>query len=397
MVFAATALSFSFSERLNALGILGILFLFVLQIRSVDIQKSWKDFFISGSLLFFIIQLAGVHWPPSPEAFQSVEVKLSFLILPLLFSTLGRFLTKDIQRILFLFSIALCISFLYSFTAGCIKYHEQGMTKMMNRMSISEAIMHPGYYSNFFCLALVWNVNTAFNMFRAERKLQWVHIGLALFFLMVLFLLLSKTALLFLVLFMVVLFRNVVALFLSGWKQWLFLSGIVLLTAALMMQIPGIRYRIQETKGNTKEVNKETTKMNSTGSRIIAWDISWKLIKRQPLLGYGSGQANRVLLQEMEAEGYHNLVRDRMQTHNQWLHTWLETGIAGVLVLLLLLVFLFIRFIRWQEDTGIWMVPLWILNMLTDDALEIQAVLVFILFFTCLFYYRQRKHQPVNL
>jgi O-antigen ligase len=80
-----------------------------------------------------------------------------------------------------------------------------------------------------------------------------------------------------------------------------------------------------------------------------------------------------------------------MHTHNQFLHTWIDLGLVGILLLLCCLVVCFIQFWKQKEEIGIWFSGLILINILTDDMLEIQAGIVFFIFFLLLLIYQNKK------
>ncbi len=75
---------------------------------------------------------------------------------------------------------------------------------------------------------------------------------------------------------------------------------------------------------------------NSAGERIIMWEKSWEMIKDRPLVGVG-GDNWKLLYPK---NGINGLVRAEAghkifpHPHNEYIRTWSETGIFGILFLL---------------------------------------------------------------
>lgn len=383
------ALSFTWSERLSSIGI------FILSIHWLadkQLYAKLKSFrlkpFIIWCWLFFILHLMACIWTnPTELAFQTIMVKLSFLVLPFLFATENYLHKKSKHNLMKIFSLSLCVSFLYSISVDLYNNFAKGSIVYLNRMQISEAIMHPGYYSNYFAFAMVW---CGYELSNYRTKCNKELLSLSAIFMMLLvalLLLISKTTILFAGIFFLFLlwkFLDIIKKILPRILVYLF-SLVMLFFVAL--QIPSIKYRIFETQRDTGTISKEVSIVNSTGSRITAWQNSWQLIQENWMKGYGTGSANSVLKQKLLNEGYINLANDNMHTHNQLLHTWLDVGVLGIVFILLIWVSSIIHFIKQKNGLALWLIVLMMLNLLTDDMLEIQAGIVFFVFFISLFMY----------
>ena len=78
---------------------------------------------------------------------------------------------------------------------------------------------------------------------------------------------------------------------------------------------------------------------HTTLRRIFSWKNTWEIIKQHPVFGVGVGDYK----DEMQAMYDKDGLDLSVNTHNQFLHIWAGTGIAG------LLLFLFILF-HWFRD-----------------------------------------------
>lgn len=76
--------------------------------------------------------------------------------------------------------------------------------------------------------------------------------------------------------------------------------------------------------------------------RWLTWKAAVYAIEEAPLLGYGVGDARDVLVAKFKEIGpeYENHVKHRYNAHNQFLQTWLETGVLGVFILLFIFTWL---------------------------------------------------------
>lgn len=76
--------------------------------------------------------------------------------------------------------------------------------------------------------------------------------------------------------------------------------------------------------------------------RWLAWKAAIQVIEEAPLLGYGIGDAKEVLIDKYKELGplYESHVKYRYNAHNQFLQTWLETGVLGVFMLIFIFTWL---------------------------------------------------------
>ncbi len=395
-----TAVSFTWSERLSSVGVILLIAHWLLDSNLMNkISSFWSRLATSRLQLitillwsFFLLHVLGLLWSQQMvEGWQSIEVKLTFMILPVLFSTENYLDAKKTATIFLIFSISCCLSFFYALGYSYVHYHGKGWSVVTQRMNISEGIMHPGYYSNYFAYALVWCVFELTSNKKTGVYMRSILTVLILILVTALLFLISKTAILYVACFI----AFMVWLSTARFRQ-LFLRTVVFVVSigiigVITTQIPNIRNRIIETFHDSSQLNKDVPLANSTGSRLAAWHNEWTLIKENWLTGYGTGEANMTLKNKLINDGYIRLAEENMHTHNQVFHTWLELGILGVLLMFSILVVCSLIFSRHHNRLAWWLLPLILLNILTDDMLEVQAGAVFFAFFLTLFIYQKRE------
>ena len=70
---------------------------------------------------------------------------------------------------------------------------------------------------------------------------------------------------------------------------------------------------------------------------MIAWECGVKATEGHLMFGYGVGDCSAQLREKFEERGYRKAVDVGYNSHNQYIETVLETGIAGLVVLLFML------------------------------------------------------------
>ena len=91
-------------------------------------------------------------------------------------------------------------------------------------------------------------------------------------------------------------------------------------------------------------------------ARVLSWDASIMLIKEAPLLGYGIGDANDVLVKKYRELGYTFNYENNYNAHNQFFQTLLQTGILGLLVLVVIFIVLALRLKRSRNEFSVFII-----------------------------------------
>ncbi len=91
-------------------------------------------------------------------------------------------------------------------------------------------------------------------------------------------------------------------------------------------------------------------------SRLLTWNTSIALIKEAPLLGYGIGDTNDVLIEKYKELNYFHNYNNKYNAHNQFLQTFIQTGIIGFAVLINIFVLLAMRMNRSKNEMAVFLI-----------------------------------------
>ena len=106
------------------------------------------------------------------------------------------------------------------------------------------------------------------------------------------------------------------------------------------------------------ENQEDISAVNTEKSRVLSWDTSLRLIKEAPLLGYGVGDANDVLIHKYKELGYSENYQNRYNAHNQFLQTLLQTGLLGFSILAAIFIILGSRMNRSRNEFAVFLILL---------------------------------------
>lgn len=100
---------------------------------------------------------------------------------------------------------------------------------------------------------------------------------------------------------------------------------IILAALAITLSNPQTRELVRRVK---------KSEPNSIEKRVELYNLSSNLIAETPFFGYGLGDTRHLLCSEYAEGGNQHYADSRLNTHNQFLDTYLKTGVVGLLTLL---------------------------------------------------------------
>jgi len=316
-------------------------------------------------------------------ALNELEIKLSFLLMPLGFYFIGNYL-PDKKRVLQAFVSGVFIAIVLNVIRSAIMYNLTSEVSVFYYTDFSFFI-HPSYFSMYivFSIAIIlqyWVNN--------EPLYEIKYLNFSVLFALILgvFLSTSKTGLISL-LFLFIGYALYYGYLKKKWKMTLmFLTVLTIAFVGLVSVSQTVQNRFKELFVSVQE--QPQTGTSSTASRMVIWDVSYDLIKENPL-GYGTGMAVSTLRKAYLEKGHHKAFKRKQNAHNQFFQTGLTLGVIGLLALL----WLFIQpILSFSTIDNLFFVLLLILffNFITEAMLERQAGVVFAAFFYSYFFYYRR-------
>jgi O-antigen ligase len=140
--------------------------------------------------------------------------------------------------------------------------------------------------------------------------------------------------------------------------------------------------------------------LESTGGRIQSFEAGWKICKENWLIGVGIGDEQSALQKEFREQNFTYASHHKLNCHNQFLQTWLATGIFGLFILIVLVL---LPLILNPSILSFGFSVLLILNLLVESMLERQIGLFFFTFFYLLLLQTKEKqsypsvHFPLHI
>jgi len=286
-------------------------------------------------LFFALVAVSYFFSDDKTEAARQVEVKLAFLVIPLLVLGSGMHRRKAIRAItVFIGGCAVaCVALLLR--AAWI-YMATRDTAVFN-YSYFSYFMHVTYFAMYLLVCMGWLFMDGLeNWVKFPRMYVW----LILLFAFCLVLVAAKIMLAAFILS---------SLLFAGYyakrrqKIWQALSIVFLVTAMPVVAYlvsPGLKTRVDAVFTDMANFDKQpidTANIGSTAIRMVIWTDAVPRIKQNLPWGIGAGDVQHMLLQNYEKRHLHKAIDKKLNMHNEYLQQLAGLGIPGLLVFICLM------------------------------------------------------------
>ncbi len=242
--------------------------------------------------------------------------------------------------------------------------------------------LHPTYFS----MLLIFSVVILLNEMDDSKKYKILRTSAVVVMIMFIGLLASRMAVLAFVFSSVYLILKNIKIRMV--KHVVYFSSTILILLIAIWINPVARFRLLEEPTSTSLfITKNTTKWNSVNYRLLEWKGAWSIIKNNPLLGVGTGDGNHAL-EEFYSNFNASTVSVQYDAHCQYLQTWVETGIFGLLILLLCLLIPLIKLA--DNPTDVSFIIIFSSMCLTECIFELQKGVIFFSVFFALILCRKK-------
>jgi len=342
-------------------------------------------------ILYYILLVIGLLWTENQSfAISKLENKMSFVLMPmLLFFTVRKWNNfKWKQLLIYALLFALVI---YEILA-LWRYIGQSENSwqfefLSSRFSV---FMHRSYFACY----LVIGVILLFDKVRPGFSISTIA-ALLCFFSVGVLQTVSKAGIVCLFLVFVVQFFS----FLKSKQKkivWLFTSSLLFLFGALLFSDNPIKSRFEamfSALGNIQ--TKENNSVESNTVRIIVWNTSMDVWKENFVIGTGTGDYNDELVANNKSKNNLGVVKEELNSHNQFLNTAVQLGLVGFVVLLA--IFFSSYFFSERKLWQVLILAVFFINFLVESFLETQAGIVLFCTLILLFFIQNKEGETSKL
>ncbi|MCL1850461.1 MAG: O-antigen ligase family protein, partial [Bacteroidetes bacterium] len=291
---------------------------------------------IFAFVLFWFINVIGLFYSNDiVRGLMRTYDKLPFLVYPLVFFTLDKaFFTKE--KLYHLFKAFLCVTvimLLICWGNAIIQFLITKNPHCFYYIYFSKFFGHPSYCVCIVCIAFC----VAFYFLNHAKKNRWLWVILLFFYSISIYFFQSRSGV----------FAYIVILILSlffylnnhkkEYGRVAVLFSTVLLIAVMLIKF--FPFRVGE-YANIDHFQDKSFAEEIFETRYDIWQISYKLAMKNKMWGIGTGYNNECYLSDTDAELI-NIHTAFINTHNQFLQTFLDHGIFGLFAIVFLVLYSF--------------------------------------------------------
>lgn len=366
------------------MGVLGLV-LIVNWIPKKTISKS-----MIGLLALYATMAIGLLFSEDPTvANRYLEIKLSFLVFPLVWWLGPSHDQKWVDRVLWCFVLATTSYALFCFGEAFVSYQSTGDSAEFIYRRLSN-FFHPTYQAAYGCFSvgilLHW-------LMQKIQKARVFMIILAAFITVYVGMLASKAGILCLAALLVFLVFDQARK--KGERKLLIIhAALFVLLAMSVLGVPKSSGRIEKmiTEATAEESSEIAT--SSGQVRILAWRSALEIMVEKPF-GVGTGDVKSALTEKYDEKGETFASAKQLNAHNQFLQSGVEHGWWGLTLLLAVCAIALLEALRMRNRLLAVLILICGFNMMFESFLELQAGIVLFCFFMTLLS-QSRTHANIS-
>jgi O-antigen ligase len=154
---------------------------------------------------------------------------------------------------------------------------------------------------------------------------------------------------------------------------------------AIMFSVNSVIVRIDKTIFALNHIKlQDNNSVESNQARLIMWNTSVEVIKDNFVYGTGTGDYNDELIKRNKKYKNQGVVKSELNSHNQFLNTFVQLGLIGFLTLCAVF-YLYFRIAIKNRDLLIVIIGVtFLLNFLFESIIETQSgIILFCVLFIC--------------
>lgn len=415
--------SLPFSILVNNISIMLLLLNWLLE---GSFKTKWLQFKKQALAHYFIILYIAyimglIYSANSHQGLFELEKKMALFLMPLLIATSPKMVLKDLRLVFkaFIFSCTLATFFCFAYAIYRNYQEDYTLSYLYNAIFydihvpngytylnywyftyelFSSAVkMHPVYLSMYIVFDSCLIVYLWWNKPELSKKNRIMVLLLLVYNFLVILLLSSRTQL-----FSLILFGTSFLLYQSYINRKMLRSVLFMLAVyaagfAIILFNPVLKERFIDSNKFKTHFSDNKYGAGGLSLRMYKWRYAVETIEKSPLVGTGTGDAQDQLQLTYKKHDFKIAYDERYNAHNQFLQTFLEIGIGG---LLLLCVGFFVPLylaIKGRKWLYVVFILVFLISCLTESMLEANKGIVFYAFFNSLFaFYFMRAEDGIK-
>lgn len=359
-------------------------------------QNKW--FWILPVAFFSWIALS-LLWDKAHSPIGAMETYASLVAFPILLGSINQLQKETIKKVTVSFVIANLVGSLYCLYMAYFQYKAASEVNF----NTPEMFFYYHYLSNhiglsaiYFSMYCLFSIFILFFYFLLNKSTHfWVKVLAFVGTAYLVFFILMLSSKMFIFLLYLAGFGFTIYSFFYFRKIIVGLAIILISLIVVPITLPRFSYiysRFTATK--FEEYKGAADEQNGMAVRGVLWKSTWSLIRQEPIFGWGHYNAQDALQQQYKLwEGFsQEAIKEKYNSHNQYLYTWVCYGVIGLLLLLLFGGKFIVSFYKNRQFVAFFMVIMFALANITECMLETHNGIVFFFFFASLYAFHLCTH-----
>lgn len=360
--------------------------------RILSLKKNPFFYLFSGLYILFLLGM--LYTEDLNKGTYYLEKTSSLIVFPLIFSSSGKHIKKNINPLLFSFSFANIIVGTICLVTNIFKLIEsnrplQNLFHYDIYLSFTETIgIHSVYFSMYISLSISFLIIHLILKFKSTSRLVFILISISIVYLVFLLLVMSSRMQI-IILFLVI---NFICIWISKNKTKALLTAVVL-NLVLITVISNMQFtHYQFEKLFSQELSLDTPRQKRGEKRLSRWIASFEIIKENFFIGVGTGDVQNALTTTYKVNGLNYAADKRYNSHNQYLGTFIMLGIFGLGYLVACLLVPFVHSLKNSDYLLASFLLIVGISFLSESMLSRQNGIVFYSLFNSIFVFRNVKY-----
>ena len=362
--------------------IIGLSWIFSFSFKE-KLQRFMKNPTAIAFVLLYLLHLISIFYTENySEGWNDLRLKISLLLLPFFMMTVQFIYNEQRMFILKLFAVLMMLMALTDLTNAFLEYFINGNQETFYYIHLPYVLASKVHYvAWYYSFAIFISI---YHLISSHSNRTFWFLGL----LILLFSLILLSSRVFILAFIVVFILSFLKWFKTAKTSRFMLVKLLSFSTLFiftLLLIPSTNLRLNDTVVELQKMfGYDTPKQ--TNPRVFIWRYGADLIAKNPIFGFGVGDAKgelSVVLESCDAmfwNGERNIpIQDKNYNfHNQFMQTWAEVGIFGFLILVFIMIHPFL--LKCSHPLFLIFIGLTFIGCLTESMFERQAGVVLFAF-----------------
>lgn len=346
--------------------------------------------------LFLLTVLGILYSPDKQEALNISTRQLAILLFPMLLSISNLDMEKYRTNLFCIFGFTCVITtvYLYADAVRTLDYFHLPLSGLYTTMFMNHNFslpigIHATYLSVYVAFSLILFLYLLIKKEQPGNK--WIYI-ISCFILFAGLVQLSSRAA-FIAFLLVVNGAFPFLLFKGKRRKAFFVAATFFSVSTLLIIVNVDSFKTRYISELKTDLTNKVKIIENTEPRLARWNVIGELIKKSPVIGYGTGSEKQLLKEKYFEKGLYISYLNEFNTHSEYLGILLKTGLVGLALFLYILYFGFASAIRKQDLPFLGFMIIIAVVSVSENILELNKGIFFYSFFFSLFLW---KTKPVT-